>query len=112
MSAANYNFNLDQGADFALELVMKEDGVIKDLTGYSARAQIRKSKEAATSAASFICTIPLPEEGKIKLDMSNATSAAIAAGVYYYDLEIYTSSDSFVLRLLQGQVTVTREITR
>jgi hypothetical protein len=112
MSAATYNFNLDQGADFALELVMKEEGVVKDLTGYSARAQIRKSKEAATPAASFNCTIPAPTEGKIKLDMSNSVSVNIPAGIYYYDLEIYTGSDYFVLRLLQGQVTVTREITR
>ena len=79
MSAATYNFNLDQGADFALELVMKEDGAVKDLTGYSARAQIRKTKEAATPAASFNCTIPTPTDGKIRLDMSNATSAAVAA---------------------------------
>ena len=44
--------------------------------------------------------------------MSNATTGAIAAGVYFYDLEIFTESDAFVLRLIQGQATVTREITR
>ena len=46
MSAATYNFNLDQGADFALEMIMKEDGAVKDLSGYSARAQLRKTKDA------------------------------------------------------------------
>lgn len=112
MSAATYNFNLDQGTDFALEMIMKEDSVVKDLTGYSARSQLRKTKDASTAAASFDCTIPSPESGKIRMQMSNAVSKDIAAGVYYYDLEIYTSGDALVLRLLQGQVTVTREITR
>lgn len=112
MSAATYNFNLDQGADFVLDLTMKEDGAVKDLSGYSARAQIRKTKDAADATASFVCTIPNAEAGIIKMEMTNATTSAIPAGVYLYDLEIFTSSDTFVLRLLQGQVTVTREITR
>ena len=112
MSAATYNFNLDQGPDFALEMIMKEDSVVKDLTGYSARSQLRKTKDASTPTASFVCTIPSPETGKIRMQMSNAVSKDITAGVYYYDLEIYTSGDALVLRLLQGQVTVTREITR
>ena len=51
MSAATYNFNLDQGANFVLDLVMKEDGSVKDLTGYSARAQLRRTKDAATDTA-------------------------------------------------------------
>ena len=46
------------------------------------------------------------------MEMSNSVTASIPAGVYLYDLEIYTSGDTFVTRLLQGQVTVTREITR
>jgi hypothetical protein len=112
MSAATYNFNLDQGSDFALDMVMKEDGVVKDLTGYSARAQMRRTRDAAEVTATFTCSIPTPAAGTIKMEMSNSTSGAIAAGAYFYDLEIYTSSDAYVLRLLQGQVTVTREITR
>lgn len=112
MTAATYNFNLDQGSDFALDMVMKEDGVVKDLTGYSARAQMRRTRDAAEVTATFTCSIPTPAAGTIKMEMSNSTSAAITAGAYFYDLEIYTPSDAYVLRLLQGQVTVTREITR
>lgn len=112
MSAATYNFNLDQGANFVLDLVMKEDGSVKDLTGYSARSQLRKTKDATDPTASFSCDIPNPTDGTIKMEMSNSTTGAIPAGAYFYDLEIYTSGDAFVLRLIQGQVTVTREITR
>jgi len=112
MSAATYNFNLDQGANFVLEMIMKEDGVVKDLSGYSARAQMRKTKDATEVSGTFVCTIPSPTSGTIKMEMDNATTGAIAAGAYFYDLEIFTSGDNFVLRLIQGQVTVTREITR
>jgi hypothetical protein len=112
MSAATYNFNLDQGADFVLDMTMKEDGAVKDLTGYSARAQLRKTRDSENPTASFVCIIPNPTTGIIKMEMSNSATAEIPAGVYLYDLEIYTSGDAFVTRLLQGQVTVTREITR
>ena len=112
MSAATYNFNLDQGADFALEMIMKEDGAVKDLSGYSARAQMRKTKDSTEVTATFTCSVVDPTAGKIRMSMTNATTGAITAGVYFYDLEIFTDSDAFVLRLIQGQATVTREITR
>jgi len=112
MSAATYNFNLDQGADFVLEMIMKEDGVVKDLSGYSARAQLRKTKDATEITSTFTCSVVDASAGKIRMSMSNATTGAITAGVYFYDLEIFTASDAFVLRLIQGQATVTREITR
>jgi hypothetical protein len=112
MSAATYNFNLDQGADFVLEMIMKEDGSVKDLSGYSARAQMRKTKDAAEITATFTCSVVDPSAGKIRMTMPNATTGSITAGAYFYDLEIFTASDVFVLRLIQGQVTVTREITR
>ena len=112
MSAATYNFNLDQGADFVLEMIMKEDGAVKDLSGYSARAQMRKTKDSTEVTATFTCSVVDPSAGKIRMSMTNATTGAITAGVYFYDLEIFTASDVFVLRLIQGQATVTREITR
>ena len=112
MSAATYNFNLDQGADFVLEMIMKEDGAVKDLSGYSARAQMRKTKDSTEVTATFTCSVVDPAAGKIRMSMTNATTGAITAGVYFYDLEIFTDSDAFVLRLIQGQATVTREITR
>lgn len=112
MSAATYNFNLDQGANFVLDMIMKEDGAVKDLTGYSARAQMRKTKDATEISGTFTCSIPTPTAGTIKMEMANAVTGLIAAGTYFYDLEIYTGGDAVVLRLIQGQVTVTREITR
>ena len=112
MTAAAYNLKIDQGSDFALDLVVKEDNVVKNLTGYSARAQMRNTKGAATAAASFTCSIIDAPAGSLKMQLTNSTSSAISAGKYYYDLEIYTASDVIVNRLMEGTVILTPEVTR
>lgn len=112
MAAAKYNLVIDQGSDFSQTLTIKEDGTAKDLTGYSARAQIRPSVSSDTLTASFTCTIPNPSTGTIVVFMSNTTTKTIAPGRYYYDLELFTSNDATVTRLLQGEVSVTPEVTR
>jgi hypothetical protein len=43
--------------------------------------------------------------------MTNSTTSSIEEGIYVYDLEI-TASTGAVTRILQGQVTVTPEVTR
>ena len=43
--------------------------------------------------------------------MTNSTTSGIEEGIYVYDLEI-TASSGAVTRILQGQVTVTPEVTR
>ena len=92
MTAAVYNLVIDQGSDFAIDLLIKEIGVVKDLSGYSARAQMRPTRTSDTVAGTFTCTVLSPAtEGKVKMQLSNAVSSAMTAGRYYYDLEIHTS---------------------
>jgi hypothetical protein len=112
MSAGTYNLIIDQGTTFNLDITIKEDDVVKDLTGYSARAQMRATKTASSVAASFTCTIPTPSNGTVKMALSPSTSSAMTAGQFFYDLEIYTSSDAIVKRIVEGTVTLTQEVTR
>tara|TARA_B100000953_G_C17969408_1_gene405662 strand:- start:236 stop:574 length:339 start_codon:yes stop_codon:yes gene_type:complete len=112
MTAAAYNLTIDQGSDFALDLVIKDDNVVKNLTNYSVRAQMRNTKGASSIAASFTCTIPNASAGEVKIELPNATSSALSAGKYYYDLEIHTAADAIVKRLMQGTVILTPEVTR
>lgn len=113
MSAANYNLSIDQGTTFALDLTVKEAGSVKNLTGYSARAQMRSTKSAANAAATFTCTVlSPPTNGKVKMELSATTSNSIDAGLYFYDLEIFTASDAIVKRLIEGQVVISQGITR
>ena len=46
------------------------------------------------------------------MDLSNSTTANIAAGKYYYDLELVNTGSSTVTRLIQGVARVTQEVTR
>jgi hypothetical protein len=113
MTAANYNLVIDQGSDFAVQLLIKEGGSAKDLTGYSARAQLRTTKSSTTVAASFTCTVLSPAtDGKVKMELPNAVSTGMSSGLYYYDLEIYTADNVIVKRLIQGEATISPEVTR
>jgi hypothetical protein len=113
MSAANYDLVIDQGSTFAIDLVIKESGSTKNLTGYSARAQMRSTKTSSSIAGTFTCTVLSPvTDGKVKIELPASTSSAMEAGMYFYDLEIHTGSDAIVKRLLEGKVTLNQEVTR
>lgn len=116
--AATYNMTIDQGSDFELSVLLQaEDGTPTDLTGYSARAQLRTTKSAASVAATFTCTITEPESGEILISLNNSVTVGLTPSVtlgskYYYDLEIYTTDDAIVQRVLEGTALVTEEVTR
>jgi len=112
MTAATYNLTIDQGSDFAIQLTLAENGSAKDLTGYSARAQLRPTKASSTLSATFTCTVTDASAGIVRMALGNSVSAALTAGIYYYDLEIFTSGDGVVTRLIEGQATINQEVTR
>lgn len=110
--AGTHNIQIDQGSDFALDLTVTESGSAKNLTGYSARAQIRSTKSASSVSASFTCSVVNAAAGTLKMELPNATSSALSAGQYFYDLEIFTSGNVIVQRLIEGTVTLNQEVTR
>ena len=113
MTAAVYNLVIDQGSDFAIDLTIKELGSAKDLTGYSARAQMRSTRTSSTVAATFTCNVLSPAaNGVVKMALTNGQSSALTAGRFFYDLEIHTNADAVVRRLIQGEVTLNPEVTR
>ena len=112
MAAGNYDIVIDQGSDFAIQLEISADGSAVSLTNQSARAQMRPTATSSTKTADFTCTVTSVTEGKIKMQLSNATTASISPGKYYYDIELVNSGTSTVTRLLQGIARVTAEVTR
>jgi len=128
MTAARYDITIDQGSDFALELIVKDSGTARSfdddtnnegqILRWGARARYRKTLEATTEyllgAAIDTSTI-----GKITVSHAhNANSADPApAGTYLYDLEVYqynttTNAELSVTRLIGGSLTLKREVTR
>lgn len=72
-----------------------------DLTGYSARGQVRKKYSALEPVGVWECTIPDPLVGAVLMTMPASVSASIPAGesvtdpksTYVYDIELYTGVD-------------------
>tara|TARA_B100001094_G_C18098311_1_gene754277 strand:+ start:685 stop:1023 length:339 start_codon:yes stop_codon:yes gene_type:complete len=112
MTAATYDLVVDQGSDFAIDLTITEGGSAKNLTGYSGRAQMRSTHASSSVTATFTCSVLNASAGTMKMELSSSTTAGISAGRYVYDLEIFTSSDAVVKRLIQGNVTINPEVTR
>ena len=112
MSAGTYNLIIDQGSDFALDLVIKQGGTALNLTNYTGRAQLRTTVDASSASATFSVTVTNAANGALKMQLPAATSSGISAGQYVYDLEIFTANDSIVKRIIQGDVTLTPEVTR
>ena len=110
MSAGKYDLTIDQGSDFAITLTITKSGSAVNLTDYTARAHIRATKESANYVP-FTMTFPDRSAGKLTLTLTSTASSNMAAGQYLYDLEI-TSGADVVTRIIEGKVTLNREITR
>lgn len=103
------NLVIDQGTTFSFSFTLSNaDGTDKDLTSYAVSAQIRKSYYTNTKVDFTTETIPL--EGEITLRLTDSQTSELKAGRYVYDVEIESSSET--LRVLEGIITVTPEVTR
>lgn len=101
---------IDQGSTYTGRIpVVDSNGLPVDLTAFSSRGQIRKSYES-TSAVDFTTDISDPESGVINLALSAATTSAIKAGRYLFDVEIFDSTT--VIRVSEGQVHVSARVTQ
>ena len=112
MAAGTYDIVIDQGSDFSIQIQVEQNGSNVNLSRHSARALLRPTPSSNTKTAYFTCTISDSANGILKMDLSNAITANVAAGKYYYDLELVNTSSSTVSRLIQGVARVTQEVTR
>ena len=112
MAAGKYDIVIDQGADFALSLSIAQDGTSVNLSNHTATAQLRPTPTSDTLTATFTCTVTDAANGTIKMSMPYTLTANVAAGKYYYDLELFNSSASSMTRLIEGVARVTPNVTR
>ena len=115
MLAGTYKITCDQGATFERVITVRDSaGDLMNLTGYTARMQVRPEIESSTTLVELTTEngrITLGGVlGTITLSMTAATTAAITdEGVY--DLEIISSSGA-VHRVLKGRFVLDLEVTR
>lgn len=122
MAAGKHNFICEQGATFNPVITWREptaeDGTPGDpidLTGYSARMQVRPSVASTTVVISLTTEngrISLGgANGEIELLIEDEDTANLPPASYKYDIEL-ESSGGVVTRLLKGSFKVDPEVTR
>jgi hypothetical protein len=116
MPAGKYDITIEEGATFLLSCTWKDAaGDPIDLTGYSAAMQVRRYKTAADTLLDVSSSggeITLGDAaGTIEVAIPATETAALTGEVAVYDLEL-TDGSGVVTRLLEGDVTISREVTR
>lgn len=111
MSAGKYNIDIEQGADWGRTLQLYAEDAVMPLTGYSFAGKIRQEKGSTLTMAVFTTAITNAAQGIIYISLANSVTSTLTAGTAYYDVEM-TYPDSTKIRLLEGMINITREVTR
>lgn len=121
MPAQSLNISIEQGSTFSMRIQLTSDTL--DFTGSSGRGQIKKhysDKTPLTSFAvilgqnldlSFFLDIGLTAEQTAALPAARNQSSVQKSIEFVYDLELVLSDTVTVIRLLNGKVTMSPEIT-
>jgi hypothetical protein len=129
LSCQNYNFVINRGSTKVITVEYTDaTGSIKDLTGYSARMQLRPEPNSSTISLSLSSTGSTANKstititttsGSMDLYISAADTTNLTKDLYFYDLEIFTAQDpytktdpEYVVRLLEGTITTKYNVTR
>lgn len=114
--AATVNLVIEQGTDFSHVVgLTNSNGSIFPLTGYDARMQIRE--QASSITVLFELTVGNGRivvngaAGQLTLKIANADTSLLSWRSGVYDLEIISSS-GVVTRIMQGNATLSLEVTR
>lgn len=106
------NLAIDQGTTYSVTIeVTDTTGSARNLTGYTARSQMRRSYYT-TSNTAFTVNIDNPGIGEIEMSLSSTQTSALKAGRYVYDVELVANATSAVERIVEGIVTVYPEVTK
>lgn len=117
MAAGELNIVIDQGSTFVMTITLTTDGTTPiDITGYSARMQMRTSHGAAATALDLSTgggeiTLSDPTAGEYTVTVDDATTAALTPGSYVYDFESVDTGGA-VTRIIEGSAVVSPEVTR
>lgn len=125
MAASQYDFTIEQGSSFRMNVVYKDDnGSIIDLTGWCARliwvtnkniTQVFNTTNLDYSIYKFTIA---GEEGKISLLIPAETTNNFDFNRAKYDLELqspddlYTGGGKYTTRLLYGVITIEKRFSK
>jgi len=111
---AKYKIKINQGATLRIPFTWKSNGTAIDITGFTARMQIRKtisSTEIIHELTTENGGIILGGGGAFVIYISDSVTETFNFTTAVYDLE-FQMLDGDVIRLLEGAVTLSKEVTR
>jgi hypothetical protein len=104
------NFTVDAGGTFTREFVYSVEGEVVNLTGYQARAQVRRSPFTSLVLSS-VPTID-PETYVITMTWTAEQTSLLLDSNYIYGLELYNDATGDVIVYSRGVVTVNQQIVK
>lgn len=114
MEAASWTFEGTQGSTFdSLPFTIDNDGTLWDLTGWTARMQIRPfiASDTVLLSATTSNYITLGgAAGTVRIVIPSGIMSTLPAGRHKYDLEL--DSGSVVYPILKGTFIINPEVTR
>lgn len=113
MAAKDLDIKIEQGKNFKLTITVREYGLVKNLTGFAGRMQIRSIPGAGTLYANLTSeiTIPTPVNGQVVINIPAATTTAYTWKLGVYDLEVFNSGTGEVIGVLKGFASLDLEVT-
>lgn len=109
--ADTYNLSIDAGATYTVEYeYTNEDGSIFDLTGYTAKMQVRDMPSSPTYVLEVTPTLTIAT-GIIGVTLTATQTATLTNSKYVYAIELY-GSGGYVIRPIEGTISVSPEVVR
>lgn len=104
--------NAYSGATLSLSFTCKdENGAAVNLTGYSARAEVRPTISSETLTLDLAPTIPTPANGVISVSITDSVTALIEPGSYVWGLVLETP-DGGVIPIESGPIVFRQIVPR
>lgn len=115
MPSKHLDIQIEQGSTFNLTVNAKNsDGTVKNLSGYTAKMQIRPEVSSSTIYADASTTNGMiainGTQGQITVTISETATALYDWSIGVYDLKVLSVDD--VIRLVHGNVALSKQVTR
>jgi hypothetical protein len=114
LNSNSLTITCQQGSTFTRRLIYKINNEVINLTGYTARMQIRENHSSPTYIIELTVGSGITitgATGQVSITITAGATATIPSGTYVYDIEL-VAPNTTVQRLLEGKFVVTPEVTR
>jgi hypothetical protein len=104
--AARWDIEIQQGSTFTATLDFGDTPI----SAFGWRGQVRRTHQDADVLASY--TFEVLPENQLKVSLAPTPSSQLPDGNLVHDIEAFTENDAWVMRVFEGRVRVSPEVTR